>query len=268
MTVFRCIGVVSSAMILFRFSMGWVPYGVLMQGSMDGCFLVALLPLYFSRWKELLFAIIAIFAVGQSWPLGCFFAVLGLFCLVRRRYLLFGAAFALSIVLGYALVGDQLFNSSGRVKMWGICMSWWAQSADWMSGMGAGSFRILGVMLSQTIEKFTFLHNDWLQILFEQGIIGVIMTLILYVKGCLRSGESLFLALAAYGLWGCANMPLRYPLAALYGAFLIVSAFSIQAQLAFARECKLEKSFQDLRQMLVHARRKYAAMCKPAKLSP
>ena len=92
-------------------------------------------------------------------------------------------------------------------------------------GRRFGEFLVIGPSLTSQQDGvyFIWLHSDWLQTLFEQGFIGFNIILFMYLHALNRSrfNPKLFAALAAYGAFAVANIPLRYPLAGLFGAILL-----------------------------------------------
>lgn len=74
-----------------------------------------------------------------------------------------------------------------RFEMWESFLDWWAHYANIWIGAGIGSFEWVGPYLDpgQTFRNqhlgFYVMHNEWLQLLFESGIIGLVCGLIGYV---------------------------------------------------------------------------------------
>lgn len=224
---FRVVFFVNSALMLIGATMG-TPYGILLNASMSGCFEVALLPLVWGKKTVNNFALVFAVVVlsNQSLPLALF-AILIFIALLKKRK--FFPASMMPIVAGlggYALQGERLLNPSGRQTIWVDSFHWWQANASPLWGAGSGTFETLGPLISKDYPPntiFTFLHSDWLQIGFEQGVVGLILAVVFFAMLLRRAKAEMFYTLFMYGAWMIANMPLRYPLAALYGSFLIRS---------------------------------------------
>lgn len=243
LSFWRALARANGALCLYLTFFGSRVYGILYEGSMSGCFAVALLPCFFTGdepktpWEHVKFGLSLGLAAApalltrQSLPLGCllaFFAICALRLLSWKRATLFiGASAALLAGFGLLASRDAFFSSSGRFTMWPIFMQWWAANVDPWLGSGSGSFAVIGPRLSRLapvdMGYYVFIHSDWLQVLFEQGLVGLGILLSLYAWLLERSWRRFpcFLALALYGIFALANMPLHYPLSALYGAFLL-----------------------------------------------
>lgn len=92
------------------------------------------------------------------------------------------------IALGWATHGDKpFFNSSGRVEMWSFFLKLWA--VNWKNmpfGTGFGTFGIFSINLQKAFgvhsnSWWIWLHNDWLQMLFEAGAVGLLLMVALYM---------------------------------------------------------------------------------------
>lgn len=71
-----------------------------------------------------------------------------------------------------------------RFEMWDYFFTWWNQNADQWTGTGPGTFEWVGpTMLDPGPTSrnhgygFYVMHNDWLQLLFETGIIGFCLSI-------------------------------------------------------------------------------------------
>ena len=80
-----------------------------------------------------------------------------------------------------ALSYDHLLNGYSRFDAYSLFFRDFTLT-DWLIGEGAGSFYTLGIVL-QYVNNFThdgfyiFMHSDFLQLLFEYGVIGAILIL-------------------------------------------------------------------------------------------
>lgn len=198
--------------------------GLLANNSMSGCLSACLIP--FSPIAGTVGALIA----RQSQPVALLFIVLGLRLIRRRRFFKLAVAIAASVVVGSLLSRHALFDPHGREQVWADAWSFFCAHDNPFLGAGLGAFYYIGPWL--TVEKyhmgFVWLHSDWFQILFEEGIVGVIAAFIVFTQALYKSrrNEKLFAALFAYGAFGIANFPLHNPITALLGATLFVAALA------------------------------------------
>jgi hypothetical protein len=152
--------------------------------------------------------------------------------ILRKKFWQASLMLPLSFCIGFTLKGAHLFHTDGRTSVWRAAYFYFRDYLHLYQGTGLGGFYVIGPYLSQKFGvSFTWLHSDWYQIFFETGLPGLGVVLLMYVDALYRSKRliSLFMALTAFGVFGVANMPLRYPLAGLYGAFLIRWALNKKA---------------------------------------
>lgn len=88
-------------------------------------------------------------------------------------------------VIGVYLYWPKLINDT-RISMWQGFYDWWKINADATIGTGMGSFEWIGPAISPDWAHkdhygFFVMHNDWLQMGFETGIIGFIISIVGYV---------------------------------------------------------------------------------------
>lgn len=209
------------------------PYGVLLNASMSGCFLVATLPLFFKGESfpvlSILGSVLAVILTHQSLPLACLFFLLWTVCIKAGEWALVGLLPLFAVAMGYFLVGEDLFKTSGRMQLWADSWHWFLAQSSGLLGAGLGSYSVIGPYLTQKLpEQFPWLHSDWFQILFELGALGLASALLFFAESLDRAYKNpqCYFSLLVYGAWMVANMPCHYPLSALYGLFLIRWAFS------------------------------------------
>lgn len=133
---------------------------------------------------------------------------------------------AVLVLIAVALVGvvlgpyvDSNFTRKiSRYVFWPHILKEWYENASLLFGAGTGSFRHLGPNMQQKInfemgQWWYWAHNDWLQVLFETGIFGLISALAIWVQGVKRSYQALDLglcaSLVALGVVGFGNYFLR-----------------------------------------------------------
>lgn len=115
------------------------------------------------------------------------------------------------LVLAPALVGIAYLNSHGawfdgleRLRFYQKYMAFWAQAWQFMTyGVGAGSFMFISFMIDHFKPPMNFaMHNDYLQILFEYGAIGLLLTGAIVVRGVRRMWENPKMLAAIFGVLG------------------------------------------------------------------
>lgn len=99
----------------------------------------------------------------------------------KNQYLVIPAVSAASVggmlFLGHLLQNRELFSTRLRWDFWVTAIKWWWPNALHLIGTGPGS---VGYYLPQLVQaQFPgmvpiWMHNDWLQTLFEQGYFGLL----------------------------------------------------------------------------------------------
>jgi len=136
--------------------------------------------------------------------------------------------YGLAGAIGYVLLGGSLFHSSSRDIIYELSMKWWDQNANVWVGLGPGTTTILLPYIQKINDwsesyLYIYMHSDWLQILFEHGVLGLISALGLFFYLIHRSRHNPYLTLSivTYGIFMICNFPMRLPLTALLGAVLV-----------------------------------------------
>ena len=191
---------------------------------------------------------------GSTAYLVLFFSLLSYFVLTRKWAAAIGSI-CLVVSIGLATQGKDIANDSGRLGPWKTFMSWWwdGPPANWKSqeailqdgwnnimawrvehspvltGTGTGTFQWIGPAIQNTRDNiFIWMHNEYLQVAFEQGLIG--LTLMLWVAGvCLwrvRKRPWLFATVVGILASFLTQFPLRYPLSQIF--ILLVARASLE----------------------------------------
>lgn len=209
--------------------------GFFANTSMGGCFLAAILPMFFDQDLEanvllVLFLSFVILSTGKNQPIALFFLSITVFSI---RKINFKAAFFAVIscfFVGWGLIGHKFFDPSGRVKVWIASMRFWKEHTNHFLGFGLGTYFYIGPKISLPLmgQSFLWLHSDWLQVVFENGYIGGALVFALFIEALWKSRKNnwLFTSLSVYGSWGIANFPLHNPISGLLGAFLLHSSLA------------------------------------------
>lgn len=88
--------------------------------------------------------------------------------------------------------GPNAFVHDSRDEMWHHFFSWFALNVDVFWGAGLGSFEWLGPLMDPGPNQrnlgygYYVMHNDWLQIFFEMGIIGTVLAIVGYVYTAIK----------------------------------------------------------------------------------
>jgi len=84
---------------------------------------------------------------------------------------------ALWAALPESYIGN--FSITYRLREWQEPMRYWVEHANKFFGIGPGSFEWVSV--AQLTQKRTWMHGDWIQILFETGYLGVSLAISFYI---------------------------------------------------------------------------------------
>lgn len=213
----------------FRFLsvLGWVNFallvapphlGLLSNPSMSGTFQALLIPFLYSRGGPLwVLSAVAIPFIKASNPiaiLGVEILTLSLSLPFRWRASIFsltGTGLAISV---YFMGGLSIFLSgSGREELYQKAWQFWQSvGSPWILGTGTGTFPALAWRFPVSNSHFPFMHSDWQQILYEQGVVGLFFAIGLIVSLLWRTRHfpvhfAFWIGLAVSGIF---NMPLRY----------------------------------------------------------
>ena len=129
---------------------------------------------------------------------------------------------------GMYLTVNALVDGSGRGNLFKRAYEFWGVNADPWLGMGLGTTQVFLPLIQQMNGIFKvhgvdlWMHNDWLQILFELGWVGLISAMTLYFFLLVWSIRHMYLfcALLGYGFCMFGNFPLHWPITAFVGAFI------------------------------------------------
>ncbi len=160
-----------------------------------------------------------------------FFMLIGsmtVYFLFTRRSL---AAMAITSVLatvGLITQGHHFTLSRGRWEAWKLFMDWWLEHGNRWTGTGLGTFYVLGPVIQPgDAGQYLYLHNEYLQILFELGIIGLFLFLFLGLVMTVRSLNRpwLIATLAGVSIGLSTQFLFRYVGSALFLVLLVRMVF-------------------------------------------
>ncbi len=171
----------------------------------------------------------------------------------RRRLASVAAAAAVGIAIAGITIpltsskqGRSPFDSSGRFQVWREVIPAWAEVGRTWVGQGTGttpaivpriqalfgSIKSGGGTNMFSFEEYRWLHSDWLQILVENGAIGLILALLTAWFAARRAwieGPAFFAAVMGYIATMTFNFPVHQPFHALVGAILLARVFYKQS---------------------------------------
>ncbi len=113
------------------------------------------------------------------------------------------------LLVAYFHSNQAWFDSADRIEHWRRYMAFWA--SDWKQiaiGSGPGTFMYLGMMLDEFKPPFFLaMHSDWLQCVFELGLVGLALigwTIFKCLKRARRNPQVIA------GILGCMAMACTY----------------------------------------------------------
>lgn len=141
---------------------------------------------------------------------------------------------ALLLVAGHYFMGAKFGDNNGRWIVQVAAMHWWTTHSNIWIGTGLGSYFILGPsvqvnQLHQMSGHLLWLHCDWLQVLFEEGVIGFVLIVVTTISAVRAAAIDrrhwLVSSLCAYSVTMLGNFPMHLPVSGFFGAFILVMAF-------------------------------------------
>lgn len=199
------------------------------NASMNGGLIACLMPFALEKCRRLRNKIaIAIATLGvialtkASIPLGVFAVVILGYLFLQQKNKAKALFWSFAVVadlflLGWMLQGNDLLSSNGRYLEWKRIFTWWWSNSSIWTGAGLGTTTHL-MSYVQLLEAkgarapiYLWMHSEWLQIIFELGIIGLLCALIAYIFTLFKAMRSptLFASLLGFGAFGLFDYPLR-----------------------------------------------------------
>lgn len=224
----------------FRHNNGLMSYSIWDNQSMGASMAAVMLPLVSSQFQKkwipyLLFVPAIIYAHSSVAWATLFIGLAAPF--IARFEITKVIGLALTASVGGALVlRSKLLTNDGRFELWKEIFAFWSKAPtpgeqiNHFLGSGTGSFMMYGPHINMINGNsklyFIWAHSDWLQILFEQGYIGLGLALLTagFALWHARRRMWLFSSCLTYAFVMLAQMPWRYVPSALYGAVLLIEA--------------------------------------------
>lgn len=215
-------------------------FGIYNASSHDTAVIAMTLPVImfsFTGWiRWFAFALVLAAVVGTAGGATAYFVLAGAaggYLLVKKKWLTIAAMAVIILGIGYLREGNSLVQSSDRFSQWEALMQWWSINSNLFFGTGTGSFDWLSPMIqgpdrlkSGESGFFLMMHNEYLQVLFEQGIIGFILFGAVWVRAMWRSIDRpwLFSAMSATSVCFLTQFPLRFFLSQFLIALLVMES--------------------------------------------
>lgn len=202
-TLISWVFMLDAVAILFGF------WGITWGLSFDAAFIVLMLPIFYK--PTMYHRVITALALMAVWKVGgatSYLVMAGLItgAAISYRNWLWLTILPVLFCIGYYSQGQNLWLSQGRLDMWSAYFLWFINNSNHYLGSGLGSFEWLGQMIYfDTVGAYTFAHNDYLQVLFEMGIVGLV----------------LFTGTLLEALWRLRNEPLYFSTALGFCAFML-----------------------------------------------
>ncbi len=260
-----CVCLTNAAAIVVQTLLHYSPQargGLLGNPSMSGCLLAFTFPvMLFRNWEdgetsaltavlELLGAglvTVAIFLTGASQPPAVLAVTIGALALAKYRptpgrtlgviLFLTGGTTTLLRLSTYR-PHEGVFDSSGRFGVWHLGLSWWLHHGHRFVGEGTGISQVAlpliqraalpQVYYGQKLDWWMWFHSDWIQLLFENGLIGFAAGVVMYGYALHKSwlkAPWLFSAVAGVGATALFNFPAHFPVHAFIAVIIFAMAF-------------------------------------------
>lgn len=141
--------------------------------------LAVIQPLFFNRRGLLPLALLWLIIILANSASGVFvgFGVILVWLFLKRRYKLFISGIGVSL-LGFGFIYSyipEFLTSSHRFELWSKVFKTFI--AKPITGFGLGSFGAIGYQLSGIESVWRHAHNEFYQVAFELGLIGLVLVL-------------------------------------------------------------------------------------------
>ena len=244
---FVLLAIIDAFIISIRHSHYWVQS----NPAMDATFIAICLPLVYGGFKDYknttqikvllaLAMVISVIITESSTALMGLGSGMAVFLIFEYGGMAIFPVFLMGLGLalfGFHHLGREFLNTNGREHIWKITWEYFWRDVDVIWGTGTGAFTLYGPALQlaertakglyQGGDTFVWLHNDWFQILFENGLLGLTSVSLLFVTMVwkARKRPALAASIVTFGASACTQMLLRFPITAMFGAYLIHATF-------------------------------------------
>ncbi len=148
------------------------------------------------------------------------------------------------LALCFATLGiidpTEVFSTSLRASNWTVLYTKWLHSSGVIFGLGPGSMQFylpfwqdkLNLIYNREHTFWLWMHNDWLQLLLEYGVVGFLNFVCLWLV-CLKRAwreTSLFASVIAIGAIMVGNYPWHIAATALICTFVLWECITIRVE--------------------------------------
>lgn len=169
----------------------------------------------------------------------------------KTAQLLWGCLTGLAITTvlvgaAYMIEGNRLFDSAKRFEAYRLFFLAWKKDGNLLWGTGPGSFQMLApivqmknnfmVDLTMTHSSYFWLwaHSDWLQSFLENGAIGVILAIVVYVVALLKLYQKddyqVFAMFSGLGASAIFDYPLRIFIFSFLSVYALARAYQCDSR--------------------------------------
>lgn len=216
------------------------PTGILFSGTADACFIACMFPVTLNRFMYriplsviMFWAIICAQSNTALAGVGVGIAFFLIETLDFKDWVFITPLLVLTFGFGaYFLLGHHFLETSGRLPIWNAAFHVFDQFANPIFGFGTGTFSSWGQAFqmaygSGTFAIWTWLHNEPMQIIFENGFLGLITSMLVFWFLMKRTFKKsiVFPIAAVYAFTGLTEMPLRLFITQFLGICLLSEAF-------------------------------------------
>lgn len=201
-----------------------IPPGLLIEHSMNGCFIAVTIPFLYSmlRGKFWALSVIPIIAIGLSYSTTSLIVFAAVFAaLGYRKYKRFTIGI-LIFVFGFMIYrqGAGLFSSGDRIETIKTICSYIFHHALWL---GEGNGVYYGKMPFAIGKNWLHPHSDLIRSIFSYGLAGTALWLAAFCVGLYKTYKDQFLFAAYIGMM--AFITFQYPTFRSHDALLCASIF-------------------------------------------
>ncbi len=217
------------------------PHGIMFNKTADVSFIVCLLPLAFKKgWAYIVPMITAIVISKSNTAVAGIGVAIAFYLLPKMNFknwvmIMFPITAAFLLTARFAL-GDHFIADSGRKFVWLGSLHFYDQFSNHLIGIGTGTFSFWGPAWQLAhynqpgVGIWNWMHCEPLEILFENGILGLGTSLIAFGYLLKKSFSNYAFPVACvYGFTCLTEMPLRLFITQLLGVSLLAVAFKRNA---------------------------------------
>lgn len=199
--------------------------------------MVCMLPIMVRSIREqwILFGsiVLAVFISKSSIPVGllALYLFFTFFPATWRGFIISSILGAFTLFAGYLVNGVEFLNNSDRFMIWKYMMTRWAAPINIPAGVGLGTYHVFSINLQADKGVapgyyWNWLHNNWLTFVFEMGVIGGILSVMVYLvavrNAYIVNRKDALIALILFGAYMFLNPALNAPFSAFFGAWLFL----------------------------------------------